>query len=99
MVETRGNIMMTLDEEKRLEEKKKQLRRSNDRLRMLETLERTRQEKMEKEIQRLEQDRKMRELDSIKKKEALRAKRLAAGLVTGRESEHVRKLSVGVDQT
>jgi hypothetical protein len=50
MIETKGNIMMTLDEEKKLEDKKKQLRRSNDRLRMLETLERTRQEKMELEI-------------------------------------------------
>jgi hypothetical protein len=61
MIETRGNIMMTLEEEKKIEEKKKQLRRSNDRLRMLETLEKTRQEKMEQEISRLEQDRFKRE--------------------------------------
>ncbi len=53
--------MMTLEEEKKIEEKKKQLRRSNDRLRMLETLEKTRQEKMEQEISRLEQDRFKRE--------------------------------------
>ena len=53
MIETKGNIMMTMDEEKQLEDKKKQLRRSNERLRMLETLERNRQEKIEKEISRI----------------------------------------------
>ena len=57
MIETKGNIMMTMDEEKQLEDKKKQLRRSNERLRMLETLERNRQEKIEKEISRIQQDR------------------------------------------
>lgn len=57
MIETKGNIMMTLDEEKQIAEKKKQVRRSNERLKMIETIERLRQEKMEKEIERLEQDR------------------------------------------
>lgn len=42
MIETKGSVLMSLEEEKRILEKKKQLRRSNERLRMLETMERTR---------------------------------------------------------
>lgn len=42
---------MTLEEEQRIAEKKKQLRRSNERLRMLETMEKARQEKVERELE------------------------------------------------
>jgi hypothetical protein len=46
--------MMSLEDEKKAEEKKKLMRRSNERLRMLETMENNRKEKMEREIERLE---------------------------------------------
>lgn len=51
MIETRGSVHMTLEEEQRIAEKKKQLRRSNERLRMLETMEKARQEKVERELE------------------------------------------------
>ena len=47
---------MSLEEEKRVTERKRQIRRSNDRLRMLENMERERQEKMEVEIMRINQE-------------------------------------------
>lgn len=47
MIETKGNIMLTLEEEKRINERKRQIRRSNERLKMLETMEKDRQDKME----------------------------------------------------
>lgn len=42
MVEARGNIMLSMEEEKKIDDRKRQLRRSNDRLRMLEGMERDR---------------------------------------------------------
>ena len=47
---------MTLDEEKRVTERRRQIRRSNDRLRMLENMERDRQEKIEIELIHLNQE-------------------------------------------
>lgn len=55
-IETRGSLVMTLDEEKRAVERRRQIRRSNDRLRMLENMERDRQEKIELDIMRLNQE-------------------------------------------
>lgn len=39
MIETKGSLTLTIDEEKRIQERKKQIRRSNERLKMLETME------------------------------------------------------------
>jgi hypothetical protein len=55
-IETRGSLVMTLEEEKRAAERRRQIRRSNDRLRMLENMERDRQDKMEVEIHRINQE-------------------------------------------
>lgn len=52
-IETSGSLALTLEEEKRAAERRRQIRRSNERLRMLENMERDRQDKMEADIQRL----------------------------------------------
>jgi len=44
---------MSLEEEKREQERRRQIKRSNERLRMLENMERDRQEKLEVELQRI----------------------------------------------
>lgn len=47
---------MSLEDEKRQQERKRQMRRSNERLRMLENMERERHEKVESELNRLNQE-------------------------------------------
>ncbi len=47
---------MTLEEEKREIERRRQIRRSNERLRMLENMERERQERFDIEINKLSSD-------------------------------------------
>jgi len=44
---------MSLEDEKRELERRRQIKRSNERLRMLENMERDRQEKLEYELQRI----------------------------------------------
>ena len=44
---------MSLEEEKREAERKRQIRRSNERLRMLENMERERQDRMDVEIKKI----------------------------------------------
>ena len=44
---------MSLEEEKREQERRRQIKRSNERLRMLENMERERHEKLEVELQRI----------------------------------------------
>lgn len=75
MIETKGNIMLTLEEEKRINERKRQIRRSNERLKMLETMERDRQEKMEQEIERINQEKVKREMEQQRKREALKQRK------------------------
>ena len=52
-IETKGSLVMSLEEEKREQERRRQIKRSNERLRMLENMERDRQEKLEVELQRI----------------------------------------------
>ena len=52
-IETTGSLVMSLEEEKREQERRRQIKRSNERLRMLENMERDRQEKLEVELQRI----------------------------------------------
>ncbi len=47
---------MSLEEEKREQERRRQIKRSNERLRMLENMERERSEKLELELQRISQE-------------------------------------------
>lgn len=47
---------MTLEEEKKAAERRRQIRRSNERLRMLENMERERHEKMEMELLKINQE-------------------------------------------
>lgn len=75
MVETKGNIMMSLDEEKRIIEKKKQLRRSNDRLRIIEQMEQVRKEKVEAELAKLLNDKQRREEEELRKREILKQRK------------------------
>jgi hypothetical protein len=79
--------MMSLDDEKRIAEKKKQLRRSNDRLRMLESMEQSRKEKVEAELERLIIDKQRREHEELKKREIMKSKRqLNANVGVGRNT-------------
>ena len=55
-IETKGSLVMSLEEEKREQERRRQIKRSNERLRMLENMERDRQEKLEIELQRISQE-------------------------------------------
>jgi len=57
-----------------LEEKKRQMRRSNERLRMLEEMERQKQSKIELEIQKLNQDKQRRE-DQLKNKKTFHSQK------------------------
>ena len=66
---------MTLDEEKQMIERKKQVKRSNDRLMMLESMEKQRQEKMEKEIEFLHQQRLRKENELQQKRELAKQKK------------------------
>jgi len=52
-IETKGSLVMSLEDEKRELERWRQIKRSNERLRMLENMERDRQEKLEYELQRI----------------------------------------------
>ena len=52
-IETKGSLVMSLEDEKRELERRRQIKRSNERLRMLENMERDRQEKLEYELQRI----------------------------------------------
>ena len=52
-VETRGSLVMTMEEEKRAVERRRQIRRSNERLHLLENMEKERQHKLEIEIIRI----------------------------------------------
>ena len=56
---------MTLEEEKRNAERRRQIRRSNDRLRMLENMERERQEKLELELTRASQEKQQRKFAAV----------------------------------
>jgi hypothetical protein len=49
-IETKGSLVMSLEEEKREQERRRQIKRSNERLRMLENMERERSEKLELEL-------------------------------------------------
>ena len=75
MIETRGSVHLTLEEEQRIAEKKKQLRRSNERLRMLETMEKARQEKVERELEHLMADRARRELEDQRRREIIKQRK------------------------
>ncbi|CDW83905.1 UNKNOWN [Stylonychia lemnae] len=82
MVETKGHILMTLDEEKKIQEKKKQLRRSNDRLKMLEQMEKDRQAKVEQELERLMNDKAKREAEELRKRDLIKLRKQAQGALT-----------------
>jgi len=75
ITETKGSVLMTLDEEKRIKEKEKQLRRSNERLRMLETMERARQEKVERELETLMAEKARREQEDQRKREIIKQRK------------------------
>ena len=47
---------MTLEEEKREAERRRQIKRSNERLRLLENMERDRQDRLEQELQKINSD-------------------------------------------
>lgn len=64
-----------MDEEKKIMEKKKQLRRSNDRLRMLENMERTRQEKIEQELEKLMNEKHQKEQEELRRREILKQRK------------------------
>lgn len=64
-IETRGSLVMTLDEERKAAERRRQIKRSNERLRMLENMERERQDKIDFEIMRLNHEKaRLLEIDS-----------------------------------
>jgi len=67
--------MMTMEEEKLIQEKRKQLRRSNDRLRMLESMEQARQEKVERELGQLMQEKQRKEQEVIRKREVIKQRK------------------------
>ena len=41
-IEGRGNLLLSIEEEQKIQERKNQLQKSNDRLRMIESIERER---------------------------------------------------------
>lgn len=53
-IEGRGNLLMSIEEEQKIIERKKQLKKSNDRFRMIESIERERKGRMEQEILKLQ---------------------------------------------
>lgn len=75
VTETKGSVHMTLDEEKRIKEKQKQLRRSNERLQMLETMEKARQEKVGKELESLMAEKARREQEDLRKREIIKQRK------------------------
>lgn len=75
ITETKGSVHMTLDEEKRIKEKQKQLRRSNERLQMLETMEKARQEKVGKELESLMAEKARREQEDLRKREIIKQRK------------------------
>jgi len=58
---TEGMIGKSLEEQKKYQSKKKEIRRANERLRTLEKLEKHRQQKVKEEIEALEEERRLQE--------------------------------------
>ena len=80
---TEGIIDKTLEEQENFKFKQKEIRKANQRLKTLEKLERYRQEKVKNEIEKLEEERKMEEInkefkrkgDMMKRKKIAQQKR------------------------
>jgi len=75
LIETQGSVHRTLTEEKEANERKKAIRRSNERLRMLENMEKQRALRLQEELERLESEKNLRDEAARKKRELMKSRR------------------------
>ena len=75
-----GMIDKTLEQQEKLKAQRKEIRRTNERLKNLEKLEKFRQEKVRIEIERLEQERRNEEMNRQRRLKEDNDKRAAIGM-------------------